>query len=258
MLENRTILSVSNVFEGELRPGYIQGPTGGRIRDGFLYLYTGRVQYLLNDYSFTVAAGQMFYLSKNSVYTMHVTEPTKFICVDLHMAAVDTAPRCEVLKDVSSTVKNEFEKLFYLFNQKQPWRCAEMMGIVYRLYTAAIKAQNRRYDKTNRMFSQTVTYILQNLADPLLSVKTVATFAGMSETHLRRIFKTAVNTSPVRYITFLRLEKAKNMLLNSNYSIEEIAVSVGIPDPYYFSRLFKREIGVAPSQYRNKKNRSLP
>ena len=132
-----------------------------------------------------------------------------------------------------------------------------MMSILYRQYTAAIKGQNRKYDKTNRMFSQTVTYILQNLTDPQLSVKAAAEFAGMSETHLRRIFKATVNTSPVRYITFLRLEKAKNMLVNSNYSIEEIAVSVGIPDPYYFSRLFKREIGASPSQYRTKKNRSL-
>ena len=68
--------------------------------------------------------------------------------------------------------------------------------------------------------------------------------------HLRRIFKSAVNTTPVKYINYLRLEKAKNMLINSNYSVNEIAFSVGFEDAYYFSRLFKKEIGISPSEYK--------
>ena len=251
-----TIINIGNVFEGELRPGRIQGPAA-RACHAFLYLYSGSVRYVLADYTFTVEAGQLFYLAEGSSYEMQVSEHAKYICVDFRIKENDGVQRCERFKEVSSTVKNEFEKLFYLFSQNLPWQKPAMMGILYRVYTAAIQSQNRKYDKTNRLFSQIVTYILQNITDPALSVRSVAEFADVSETHLRRIFKATVNTSPIRYINFLRLEKAKNLLLNSNCSIEEIAALVGIPDPYYFSRLFKQEIGAAPSKYRSQKNRSL-
>ena len=48
------------------------------------------------------------------------------------------------------------------------------------------------------------------------------------------------------------VSQAKNMLITSNYSISEIAISVGYSDPYYFSRVFKQEIGIAPSEYKKR------
>ena len=77
-----------------------------------------------------------------------------------------------------------------------------------------------------------------------------ADYVGISETHLRRIFKQDFNISPIKYINCLKLDKAKNMLQSSNYTINEIALSVGYDDPYYFSRVFKRETGLSPSEYK--------
>lgn len=91
---------------------------------------------------------------------------------------------------------------------------------------------------------------MENYTDPELSVQAIAVHAGISEVHLRRIFKSALNTTPTRYINYLRLEKAKNMLISSNYTIAEISLSVGFLDQYYFSRLFKKEIGISPSEYK--------
>jgi len=87
--------------------------------------------------------------------------------------------------------------------------------------------------------------------DSDFGVSAIASFADMSEVHLRRVFKSALNTSPNRYINLLRLEKAKNMLIAANYTIEEIASATGFGDQYYFSRIFKKELGVSPSKYRS-------
>jgi YesN/AraC family two-component response regulator len=58
--------------------------------------------------------------------------------------------------------------------------------------------------------------------------------------------------SPVKYINSLRIEKAKAMLKNSNFSVEEIAYCVGINDRFYFSRIFKKELGISPTEYRKR------
>ena len=155
-----------------------------------------------------------------------------------------------VLKKTSSLTKSEFTKLFYLWNKKNLWYIQSSFSVLYNLHAEAIKAENKSYVKQNKLFSKIATYILENYSSPAINVTDIANHAGISEVHLRRIFKSAVNTTPVKYINYLRLEKAKNMLINSNYSVNEIAFSVGFEDAYYFSRLFKKEIGISPSEYK--------
>ncbi|MEK6796266.1 MAG: helix-turn-helix transcriptional regulator [Spirochaetota bacterium] len=68
--------------------------------------------------------------------------------------------------------------------------------------------------------------------------------------HLIRVFKRITGTTPVDYLVRVRTERAKDMLLYSSQSIEEIALALGYADIYYFSRQFKERTGVPPSVYR--------
>ena len=56
--------------------------------------------------------------------------------------------------------------------------------------------------------------------------------------------------SPAHYITFLKLQKAKSLLFNSSMSVKEIAFSLNYDDAAYFSSIFKKYIGLSPSEYR--------
>ena len=56
--------------------------------------------------------------------------------------------------------------------------------------------------------------------------------------------------SPVQYILSLRMLNAQSLLERTNYSIKEISEIVGCENPLYFSRVFKKEIGKSPTQYR--------
>ena len=55
---------------------------------------------------------------------------------------------------------------------------------------------------------------------------------------------------PNEYIIELRLQFAKNMLSGTNMSIKQISEHIGYNDPYFFSRLFKKHIGISPQEYR--------
>ena len=60
--------------------------------------------------------------------------------------------------------------------------------------------------------------------------------------------------SPNEYIIELRLQFAKSLLDNTNISIKQVSEHVGYNDQYFFSRLFKKHIGISPQEYRKRKN----
>ncbi|MBU4198326.1 MAG: AraC family transcriptional regulator [Verrucomicrobia bacterium] len=82
--------------------------------------------------------------------------------------------------------------------------------------------------------------------------------SGFSRTHFFRIFKSQSGTTPIEYVKRRRLREALLLLQESDLNISEIGDKVGWSDPFYFSKTFKSEIGLAPSVYRVQyKNTSL-
>lgn len=73
---------------------------------------------------------------------------------------------------------------------------------------------------------------------------------GMSVTHFSRVFKSVTGEPPLKYITRVKIERAKEMLIFTDESIASIAASVGYTDQNYFARIFKRFTGFPPSKIR--------
>jgi two-component system, response regulator YesN len=76
----------------------------------------------------------------------------------------------------------------------------------------------------------------------------------MNESYLSRIFKESLEMTISDYIKLKRLEYAKELLKQKNMRIKDVAISVGIHDQLYFSRLFTKYFNITPSQYRDKYN----
>ena len=84
----------------------------------------------------------------------------------------------------------------------------------------------------------------------------IAEAAETSETHLRRQFKAATGMTPIQYLMDVRIAAARELLL-TDIKVSEVARLVGIENPYYFSRLFRRINGVSPLQYRRQIDKSI-
>jgi AraC family transcriptional regulator, L-rhamnose operon transcriptional activator RhaR len=76
----------------------------------------------------------------------------------------------------------------------------------------------------------------------------------LSSRHLQRIFRRETGKSISTMLQDIRMERAKQMLLETNKSIDSIATAVGFHDPSFFNRLFTRYTGFSPSRYRKKSN----
>lgn len=83
-----------------------------------------------------------------------------------------------------------------------------------------------------------------------ITLESVAGFIGLNETYLSTVFKKQVGKSLVDYLTSIRIQHAKELLVDDKKSIGEIACEVGFNDAKYFTKRFKKYTGVSPNEYR--------
>lgn len=79
---------------------------------------------------------------------------------------------------------------------------------------------------------------------------TLAAQVHLSPSRFAAVFKDATGLAPMEYLQKSRIQRAEYLLRQSTATIEQIAAQVGYHDPFYFSRLFKDQVGMSPSQFR--------
>lgn len=96
---------------------------------------------------------------------------------------------------------------------------------------------------------QITDWMAEHVAEEF-SLDQLATRVGLSKFHFDRLFKSAMGVSPSRHHINLRMDAAKRLLRETKKSVVEIALDVGYTNPSHFARLFRRETGLSPSDYR--------
>lgn len=97
-------------------------------------------------------------------------------------------------------------------------------------------------------------YIQEHLQEEELSITLVAEKVFLNPVYFGRFFKNVMGMTFKRYVLDQRMERAKKLILESGQSIALIGEKVGIPNPSYFSQLFKQATGMLPSEYKKEYN----
>lgn len=87
-----------------------------------------------------------------------------------------------------------------------------------------------------------------------ISAKDVAGILGYSDVYFSKVFKQLFDDNFINYLTKIRIDRAKVLLKDVSFNIKEVGKSVGYADSNYFTKVFKRSIGMSPSEYRSKHN----
>ena len=87
-----------------------------------------------------------------------------------------------------------------------------------------------------------------------ISAKDVAGMLGYSDVYFSKVFKQLFDDNFINYLTKIRIDRAKVLLKDISFNIKEVGKSVGYADSNYFTKVFKRSVGMSPSEYRNKHN----
>ena len=105
-------------------------------------------------------------------------------------------------------------------------------------------------EEKNELIDKTLIYIKEHLDDSEFSVKTMMDTLGISRNRFQKEIKEITSLTAVEFVRSVRLSEAKKLLLNKELTISEIAYSVGFNNLSYFTRSFKGEFEVLPSEWR--------
>ncbi len=119
------------------------------------------------------------------------------------------------------------------------------------LFDAVIDFRDSRQGgKYHAMILKAKDYIDRHYMDEDISLYAVASYVNFSPNHFSMVFSQETGGNFIEYLTKVRIEKAKELLKNSNLKSAEIAYEVGFSDPHYFSFIFKKNTGISPREFR--------
>ena len=107
--------------------------------------------------------------------------------------------------------------------------------------------------KYSKLLEDAKAFIDENYRHDDMSLNMVAAQVNISPSYFSTIFSSEMGQTFVEYLTHVRLEKAKELLMCSNMRTAEIGYEVGYKDSHYFSYIFKKVVGCSPKEYRNRK-----
>ena len=228
----------------------------------FIYCTAGKGVYSAAGQSWSVARGDLLYcppLSRHayaadardpwSIYWMHVSGPELAACVDLFGVGPG---RPVVSVGIRPRAIAAFRAMFHFM--KAPLTDSRMLALASnaRLALACLALESGEETTSESIgagIQRVIDHMEAHLAEPAQAGAWRSLFGG-SRTHFHRQFRRATGHTPGDYFMRLKVRKAAGLLATSGQRVAEIAEAVGVGDPYYFSRLFRRIMGVSPRRYR--------
>lgn len=147
-------------------------------------------------------------------------------------------------------VKGRVEKIYNASNLK------DIYAILEEDMALLEESCNSQDEQTRREIAEVQSYIQTHLSEKM-SIETLAEHVYLSASYLSFIFKQETGVNLNKYIKKTRLEKAKELLLNSNKKVNQICEEIGFDSVSYFCQNFKQYCGMNPSEYRKQNGKTI-
>lgn len=218
----------------------------GRRSHGFIIKLAGETEYCMNGTRYLLGAGEVLFVAKGASYEIREVSPGYSYVVNFECAGQWEDPLQKLPLPANYELRSAADKLY------RSWQNGEMYNALSSLYkileATQVTAHNQQ--KHSRLLEPVLAYLAENLTNPDLQLQELPRLAGVSDAYLRRLFKKHCGLAPAAYVLHHRMELAKKLLTGEGSGISQVAAAVGYRDPLYFSRLFCRQVGLSPTQYR--------
>jgi AraC-like DNA-binding protein len=138
------------------------------------------------------------------------------------------------------------QKLDYLFSEKEIEECHNKMVMDYTKRMHIL----RQNSALSRPISECINYIYAHIKERI-TIEDLAAACGNSPSYISRLFKSELNISASDYIRKVKIDKARNLLRFSDYSLVEISSYLAFSSQSHFIKLFKEETNMTPKKYRS-------
>lgn len=225
-----------------------------RQYDAALIFLDGSINYFFPDREVLVSAGDIFLLPENIPYAgKRLSGSVEFVCVDFQSGGGSLLweaglPVVIHARD-SEYFRQKFMTMLEIYEKQRADAQLRMKSLLYGILAAILRNGYTTGAKTET--DDILDFIASNASDPGLGLPVLCERFRISESQLRRDVKKATGLPPSEYIRGLRVNRAKNELINTRRRISEIAEACGFSSQYYFSKCFSDQCGVTPTAFRD-------
>ncbi len=221
---------------------------------------SGASVYKVGKSSHTADSDTLLFIAKGTKYSMSVEKSGECTVVQFDINDAQLAKDfpdggiCEYITAGDKSILKLTKSLMQYYGLRGPAYNSKCLSELYSLITqiSTIHAFNHSLAGKYGLIHASVKFIEANYARQDLYTPMLAELSEIGETYYRSIFQAVFNMPPARYIQIYRVGKAKELLLNSDHSIEEIAIAVGFANASYFCKVFKNITGKTPSEFAQK------
>lgn len=211
----------------------------------------GRAEFYCNEINIPVKSGDVLYIPEQIEYSQETNGET-IIAIHLKIYSGTTAGLEHInVKNTEHTILC-FEEIYSEWIKKLPGyrqRCASMLyGLLGDIKAEQSYSKNNAYSK----IVNSVIYMKSHFNKQDICISDIAAQSNISEIYFRKLWQRYFKLTPAQYISQLRINYAKALLIGSDYTISEIAENSGFSDVKYFSTKFRLLTGTTPSEYRKK------
>ena len=238
----------------------------------FIYVISGEGEIVIDEHKHTAVASSVFIIRPNTEHSISFSKNSDMTTFEVKFKAnsywdreIESMPNKIAVNANSYQIVSMLEKIFY----ESVWKLWSYESVITSSFLLVLVHLERHLRNESamegknpnlfddiavgheaKMLDAIAEYINNNCNNSKITLAELSELAKCSETYLCRVFKKIYGMPPFQYINFLRLQKAKELLIHSSLNITEISESLGFQSIHYFSRYFTKKEGVSPIKYR--------
>lgn len=219
-----------------------------------VYVFRGQGEICLADRRLTVHEGDLVCFCPGVLHSLSVAQEPCMEFYGVHFtlpSGVNQLPLPEIAKiEPPGRLEPLFKLLLEIYQQKSylyQWRQNLLLEQILCEIFSALHGESSPVELVR--IKKVLEYIHADPAHPF-TLEELTARSGVKKTLFLQSFRRVTGTSPKQYILRLRLEYARDLLLETDTPVAQIAGRCGFADAFYFSRCFKRHFSVSPQQYR--------
>lgn len=234
----------------------------GRHDFYLMYMIHGSLTARSGEHEFQLAPGDAVIYTPETLYSYQHMNEERMIYLWIHFTGAEaesllSSRGLQTARVYSigacEAIEKDFEAIHQLFITRPDFYLEEAAARLDIMLMHFARMTGSTAGARPERLQASLSYLNRHYAENL-RLETLAAMEYLSVSRYSALFRFVTGRSPQQYLIELRLKNARELLLNTNLSIGEIARSAGYEDALYFSRLFKKHFGSSPREMRNQKH----
>jgi len=227
--------------------------------DTLLYVIEGCVNVCEEGIDYCVKEGEVFFLKINLRHWGKKLTPagSKWYWICFNPFPIEDKENMLFIPKKAAVsnpnqMKHKLASMLEMFNSQNPFKSQVVNSHLYQIFINILRQQSLGHVKPhNNIIVDDIVKLLYENLESRFSAEIIMKEMNMNYSYLCRIFKKESGTTINRYFNELKIQKAIELLKSTDLNVSQISDKLNFPNPYYFSRIFKKVTGFPPSELKN-------